>query len=78
MLARVFGCVRTVFNDAVAARRTAYAEGLPCPSTAALGKRLITEAKRTPERAWPAEVSTVSLQQALRDCHSAYEDFSIR
>lgn len=74
-LARVFGCVRTVFNDAVAARRAAHAAGLPYPSTAQLDKLLITGAKRTPERAWLAEVSTVPLQQALRDCHAAYRAF---
>jgi putative transposase len=74
-LARTFGCVRTVFNDAVAARRKAHAEGLPFPSTAALDKQLITRAKQTPERAWLAEVSTVPLQQALRDCHQAYQNF---
>ncbi|WP_219926687.1 RNA-guided endonuclease InsQ/TnpB family protein [Glycomyces artemisiae] len=74
-LTRTFGCVRTVFNDAVAARRKAHSQGLPYPSTAVLDKRLITEAKRTPERAWLAEVSTVPLQQALRDCHAAYRNF---
>ncbi|WP_199035778.1 RNA-guided endonuclease InsQ/TnpB family protein [Glycomyces salinus] len=74
-LAQVFGCVRTVFNDAVAARRKAHAEGLPYPPTAVLDKRLITEAKRTAERSWLAEVSTVPLQQALRDCHAAYRNF---
>ncbi|MEU6246256.1 transposase [Glycomyces sp. NPDC047010] len=74
-LARVFGCVRTVYNDAVAARRAAHAAGLPYPSTAALDKQLITAAKRTPERSWLAEVSTVPLQQALRDCHAAYRNF---
>ena len=74
-LARVFGCVRTVYNDAVAARKDARAAGLPFPTTAELDKRLITAAKRTPERAWLAEVSTVPLQQALRDCHAAYRNF---
>jgi putative transposase len=74
-LSRTFGCVRTVYNDAVAARKTAYREGLPYPSTAALDKALITAAKQTPERSWLAEVSTVPLQQALRDCHSAYRNF---
>lgn len=74
-LARVFGCVRVVYNDAVAARKAAYHEGLPYPTTAVLDKRLITEAKRTPDRAWLAEVSTVPLQQALRDCHAAYKGF---
>ncbi|MEV3934797.1 helix-turn-helix domain-containing protein [Glycomyces sp. NPDC049804] len=48
MLARTFGCVRTVWNDAVAARRNAHRLGLPFPSTAFLDKALITAAKRTP------------------------------
>ncbi|HEY1095143.1 MAG TPA: RNA-guided endonuclease TnpB family protein [Glycomyces sp.] len=75
MLARTFGCVRTVWNDAIAARRRAHRLGLPYPSTASLDKVLITAAKRTPERAWLTEVSAVPLQQALRDCHSAYRNF---
>ncbi|WP_026923071.1 RNA-guided endonuclease InsQ/TnpB family protein [Glycomyces arizonensis] len=74
-LARVFGCVRVVYNDAVAARKAAHRSQLAYPSTAELDKRLITAAKRTPERAWLAEVSTVPLQQALRDCHQAYRNF---
>ncbi|MEU6247202.1 transposase [Glycomyces sp. NPDC047010] len=75
MLARTFGCIRVVYNDAVAARRNAHAQGERLPSTAALDKALITIAKRTEERAWLAEVSTVPLQQALRDCDSAYRNF---
>ncbi|WP_335986900.1 RNA-guided endonuclease InsQ/TnpB family protein [Glycomyces sp. MUSA5-2] len=74
-LARTFGCVRTVYNDAVAARRAAFKAGLPYPSTGALDKQLITKAKRTTERSWLAEVSTVPLQQALRDCQAAYRNF---
>jgi putative transposase len=75
MLARTFGCVRTVWNDAIAARETAYRQGLPFPSAAALDKALITQAKRTAERSWLAEVSNVPLQQALRDCNAAYRSF---
>ncbi|WP_112134018.1 RNA-guided endonuclease InsQ/TnpB family protein [Glycomyces dulcitolivorans] len=74
-LARLFGCVRVVYNDAVAARKSARAAGLPYPTTAMLDRRLITEAKQTPEREWLTEVSTVPLQQALRDCHAAYRAF---
>jgi putative transposase len=74
-LARTFGCVRVVYNDAVAARKAAHRRGLLFPSTAVLDKALITAAKRTPERAWLSEVSTVPLQQALRDCHAAYTNF---
>jgi putative transposase len=35
---------------------------------------LITEAKRTPERAWLGEVSAVVLQQTLRDLDAAYRN----
>ncbi len=74
-LARAFGCARVVYNDAVAARKSAYREGLPYPATAALSKALITDAKGTPERAWLAEVSAVVLQQALADADRAYKHF---
>ena len=73
--ARLFGCCRVVFNDAIAARRRAHAEGLPYPSGTELSRRLITEAKRTEERAWLGEVSSVPLQQALRDADTAYTNF---
>ena len=73
-LARAFGCARVVFNDAVAARRAAHEAGVPYPTDAALSKAL-TAAKRTPERAWLAEVSAVVLQQALADANTAYRNF---
>ena len=73
-LARAFGCARVVFNDAVAARRTAREQGDPFPTDPALSKAL-TAAKRTPERAWLAEVSAVVLQQALADANTAYRNF---
>lgn len=75
MLARTFGCVRTVWNDALAAFRDAYITGLPAPSMASVSKRVTTEAKRTVERAWLAEVSAVPLQQALRDLSRARKHF---
>jgi putative transposase len=73
-LARAFGCARVVFNDGLAARKAAYASGLPYPKTAELSRALITEAKQTPERAWLSEVSAVVLQQALRDLDAAYKN----
>ncbi|GAA3448024.1 hypothetical protein GCM10018955_74650 [Planomonospora venezuelensis] len=39
-----------------------------------LSKRVITEAKKTPGRAWLAEVSAVVLQQALADLNTAYRN----
>ena len=74
MLARVFGCVRVVFNDALAAREAAHMAGQPYLSDAAMSARL-TAAKATPERAWLSEVSSVVLQQALADLNRAYRNF---
>ncbi|MFB6784859.1 RNA-guided endonuclease InsQ/TnpB family protein [Streptomyces sp. NPDC002596] len=74
-LARAFGCARVVYNDALRARETAREQGLPFPKTGDLSKRLITEAKNTPERAWLGEVSAVVLQQSLRDLDTAYKNF---
>jgi putative transposase len=67
--------VRVVYNDALRARETARSEGLPFPKTGDLSKLLITEAKRTPERAWLGGVSAVILQQSLRDLDTAYRNF---
>ncbi|WP_207784027.1 helix-turn-helix domain-containing protein [Micromonospora globispora] len=51
-LARTFGCARVVFNDGLRARHEAHAQGLPYLSDGELSKRVITQAKTTPERAW--------------------------
>ncbi len=74
-LARAFGCARMVFNDGLRARQEAHAAGLPHLSDGKLSKRIITEAKKTPERAWLGEVSAVVLQQALADLNTAYRNF---
>jgi len=73
-LARVFGCARVVFNDALRSRQEACAAGLPYISDAVMSARL-TAAKATPERAWLTEVSSVALQQALADLNAAYRNF---
>ncbi|MEV5706918.1 RNA-guided endonuclease TnpB family protein [Actinoallomurus sp. NPDC052274] len=74
-LARAFGCARVVFNDALHVRKDARVQGLPFPKAAELSRRVITEAKKTPERAWLGEVSAVVLQQPLRDLEAAYSNF---
>ncbi|MGW2109191.1 RNA-guided endonuclease InsQ/TnpB family protein [Streptomyces sp. NPDC001948] len=74
-LDRAFGCARVVFNDALRARKDAHEQGRPYPRTGDLSKQIITEAKKTPERAWLAEVSAVVLQQSLRDLDTAYSNF---
>ncbi|WP_327422327.1 transposase [Streptomyces sp. NBC_01527] len=74
-LARAFGCARVVYNDALRARETARVEGAPFPKTGDLSKLLITDAKKTTERAWLGQVSAVVLQQSLRDLDTAYRNF---
>jgi putative transposase len=62
-----------VYNDALRARQEAFGAGHRI-SDAELSKR-VTEAKRTPEREWLGEVSSVVLQQALADLNTAYRNF---
>ncbi|MBH1937479.1 transposase [Streptomyces sp. AV19] len=74
-LAQAFGCARVVWNDCLRARKEAHAAGLPYVSSAELSKTHITQAKRTPGRAWLADVSAVVLQQSLRDLDMAFKNF---
>ncbi|WP_327126437.1 RNA-guided endonuclease InsQ/TnpB family protein [Streptomyces sp. NBC_01727] len=74
-LARAFGCARVVYNDALRAREAARANGDAFPKTGDLSRLLITEAKKTTERAWLGTVSAVVLQQSLRDLDTAYRNF---
>ncbi|AGZ40833.1 RNA-guided endonuclease InsQ/TnpB family protein [Actinoplanes friuliensis] len=74
-LARAFGCARVVFNDGLRLRQQAREAGGKYVSDGELSRRLITEAKLTPERAWLGEVSSVVLQQALADLNTAYRNF---
>ena len=74
-LARAFGCARVVFNDGLRVRQEAHAAGLSYIKDTDLQKQVITAAKRTPERQWLGEVSSVVLVQALADLHTAYRNF---
>ncbi|MFG1750802.1 RNA-guided endonuclease InsQ/TnpB family protein [Streptosporangium sandarakinum] len=74
-LAKAFGCARVVFNDGLRLRQQAHEQGLPYLSDGDLFKRMITQAKKTPERAWLGEVSAVVLQQALADLNTAFRNF---
>ncbi|GHD99293.1 transposase [Streptomyces alanosinicus] len=55
--------------------RDAHAKGLQRPTAAELSRQVITEAKKTSERAWLGAVSAVVLQQSLRDLETAYSNF---
>jgi putative transposase len=74
-LARAFGCARVVYNDALRLREDTYMAGRPFISDGEVLRLVTTSAKRTPERAWLAEVSAVVLQQSVADLHQAYRNY---
>ncbi len=70
-LAQLFGCVRVVWNDALALCK----QSEKLPKNGDLQKTVITEAKRTNERLWLADVSNIPLQQSVADLGTAYQNF---
>ena len=70
-LAQLFGCVRVVFNDALALCKKSQ----KLPKITQLSNQVITQAKKTKERVWLGEVSSVALQQSIRDLGVAYQNF---
>lgn len=73
-LSRTFGCVRFVYNKALAERSAAWKLDGSRLGYAACSARL-TQWKRTEELAFLADVSCVPLQQALRHLDVAYSNF---
>ena len=70
-LAQLFGCVRVVYNDALAICKQSEKK----TSSAELQKRVITQAKKTEARGWLSEVSNIPLQQSVADLGVAYKNF---
>src|SRR5919108_225635 len=73
-LARTFGCVRKVYNMALAARTQAWVlrqERINYNATSAM----LTAWKKTEELSFLNEVSSVPLQQALRHLQTAFTNF---
>lgn len=75
-LSRTFGCVRKVYNLALAARTEAWArqERVNCNATSAM----LTAWKKTEELAFLNDVSSVPLQQTLRHLQTAFTHFFAR
>lgn len=69
-LAQLFGCVRVVWNDALAFCK--QSDKLPGYNKLSA---LLTQSKKTEERAWLTDVSSVPLQQSLRQLDTAYKNF---
>jgi len=69
-LAQLFGCVRVVWNDALALCK--QSEKLPGYNKLS---GLLTQAKKTEERTWLGNVSSIPLQQSLRHLDTTYKNF---
>jgi putative transposase len=74
MLARVFGCARVVFNDALRVRDEMYRAGVKL-SDSEIQRRVITTAKTTEARSWLAEAPSVALVQSVNDSRRAWRNF---
>lgn len=72
LLAQSFGCVRFVWNTTLAYRTEAYQTHGQSISHSAAEKRLVTLKAEHP---WLKDVSSVILQQALRDQKAAFDNF---
>jgi putative transposase len=70
-LAQLFGCVRVVWNDALALCKQSKTK----PKATQLQKLVITQAKLTEERKWLSEVSNIPLQQSVADLDIAFKNF---
>jgi putative transposase len=73
-LARTFGCARVVYNDCLRLRDACHAAGETISDTE-VQRRVVTLAKRTPERTWLGDVASVALVQACQDARRAYRNW---
>ncbi len=74
LLARTFGCVRFVYNSILRYRTDTYAQTQEKIGYTAANARL-TAIKKLPEFAFLNEVSSVPLQQCLRNQQTAFKNF---
>jgi putative transposase len=74
LLNRTFGCVRYVYNRALAERSRAWTQEQERVTFAGTC-RMLTAWKAEPETAWLYEVSNVALQQGLQHLQQAFVNF---
>ncbi|MDJ0680101.1 MAG: RNA-guided endonuclease TnpB family protein [Xenococcaceae cyanobacterium MO_167.B52] len=72
-LAKAMGCARVVWNDALWLYKKAEIEQTDRPKS--ISSVVITQAKKTEARKWLSEVSSVVLQQSLRDLQTAWNNY---
>ncbi|MFP5271077.1 RNA-guided endonuclease InsQ/TnpB family protein [Coleofasciculus sp.] len=70
-LARLFGCVRVVWNDALHTCKQLD----KLPKNSELQKLCITQPKKTEAREWLGQVSAIPLQQSVADLGVAFKNF---
>ena len=70
-LAQLFGCVRVVWNDALALCK----QSQKLPSSGDLQKLVLTQAKKTESREWLSGVASIALQQSVADLGTAYKNY---
>ncbi|WP_333278280.1 MULTISPECIES: transposase [unclassified Microcoleus] len=68
-LAQLFGCCRVAWNDALALSKSSKYPGY---NTLA---KILTQSKKTAEREWLNSVSSVPLQQSLKQLETAYKNY---
>jgi putative transposase len=73
-LAKTFGCARYVYNRALEYRTTAWQQEKKSIGYHVTSSKL-TEWKKEPEKAFLSEVSSVVLQQSLRNLDAAFTNF---
>ena len=72
-IAKAMGCSRVVYNDAWWLYKNAERNNTCRPTK--ISSLVITQAKKTEERKWLSEVSSVVLQQSLRDLETAWSNY---
>lgn len=73
-LAKAFGCSRVVWNDGLGAIKN-IEDGQQWPKMGDLQKQVTTDAKKTVERSWLSDVSSVVLQQSFIDLKTSLKNF---
>ena len=73
-LAQTFGCARFVYNWALALRTNSYYQDNISLSYTDTSNAL-TKLKQDPEKPWLKQVSSVPLQQGLRNLNTAFKNF---
>lgn len=73
LLAKTFGCVRSIYNRGLALRIETYKSGEK--ANYALTNAMLTDLKKDPDFAYLKEVDSIALQQSLRDLDRAYSNF---